>query len=366
MRNVLLTEKQFRYILKESISELKGYHGTSADFDKFNHKKFLNTGCGSQSFGWGTYITDDETIGKSYADLSGNPENEIEGKEVQKPLDIVPYIKDFLVSQGYKDNSVGDAGNDGTTVFLFATKIYSFLSKGYTPKETREAFQSRYDSIMMDYKDGLELYGGELPEKTREYYEKMSKFFACLLKCMDILEQKGLRPCKAKKILYEVEIPDDNGSNYFEWYGFFPPQFMKRVLWGLKNLKPSILQWIAKKNYMFRSNMYYHLTCPNFEKMTDLITQDGKYMQFFDSSDKEALGKNVYAQLRKWFESAKAASLFLMMCGFDGIKYPAGTRWELPDGASEDAQNYVIFDANKVKIINKTDRTNSSDRNIKS
>ena len=43
-----------------------------------------------------------------------------------------------------------------------------------------------------------------------------------------------------------------------------------------------------------------------------------------------------------------------MQCGFDGIKYPAGTRWQKPDGSSEDAYNYVIFDANKVKIINKT------------
>ena len=43
-----------------------------------------------------------------------------------------------------------------------------------------------------------------------------------------------------------------------------------------------------------------------------------------------------------------------MQCGFDGIKYPSGTKWKKPDGASEDAYNYVIFDANKVKIINKT------------
>jgi hypothetical protein len=50
----------------------------------------------------------------------------------------------------------------------------------------------------------------------------------------------------------------------------------------------------------------------------------------------------------------KAASLLFMQCGFDGIKYPAGTRWKKPDGASEDAMNYVIFDANKVKIVNKT------------
>jgi hypothetical protein len=63
----------------------------------------------------------------------------------------------------------------------------------------------------------------------------------------------------------------------------------------------------------------------------------------------------VYRRLQQiFFGKDKAASLFLMQCGFDGIKYPAGTRWQKPDGASEDAMNYVIFDANKVKIINKT------------
>jgi hypothetical protein len=42
-----------------------------------------------------------------------------------------------------------------------------------------------------------------------------------------------------------------------------------------------------------------------------------------------------------------------MQCGFTGIKYFAGTRMKKPDGAADDAMNYVIFNANDVKIINK-------------
>ena len=81
------------------------------------------------------------------------------------------------------------------------------------------------------------------------------------------------------------------------------------------------------------------------------------YEDFFSSSyyTNKALtdGKSVYRRLQSIMGSDKAASLFLMQCGFDGIKYPSGTKWKKPDGASEDAYNYVIFDANKVKIVNK-------------
>ena len=54
------------------INEINGYHGTSYNFDKFNHKKYLNTGDGSQSFGWGTYITDNEDIAEEYGAYSSD------------------------------------------------------------------------------------------------------------------------------------------------------------------------------------------------------------------------------------------------------------------------------------------------------
>ena len=64
-------------------------------------------------------------------------------------------------------------------------------------------------------------------------------------------------------------------------------------------------------------------------------------------------GKTVYWFLTKCLGSPKAASLFLSQCGFTGIKYETGTKWKKPDGASSDGHNYVIFNANDIKILKK-------------
>lgn len=45
------------------------YHGSGAEFDKFNHS-FMGTGYGAQSFGWGTYVTEIEDSARNYADES--------------------------------------------------------------------------------------------------------------------------------------------------------------------------------------------------------------------------------------------------------------------------------------------------------
>ena len=137
---------------------------------------------------------------------------------------------------------------------------------------------------------------------------------------------------------------------------------MVRVIEGLLRLPNKYIDLMAKKNYPFRLDLYDKLQWikqnPDIgNKMIELLTNDESYHTFFSagfySTNQETEGKNVYNRLRTIMGSDKAASLFLMQCGFDGIKYPSGTRWQKPDGASEDAMNYVIFDSNKVKIINK-------------
>ena len=65
-----LREKDLKRIIAEAISELQAFHGSGADFNKFNHKKYLSSGFGSQAFGWGTYVTTDITIANSYAETA--------------------------------------------------------------------------------------------------------------------------------------------------------------------------------------------------------------------------------------------------------------------------------------------------------
>jgi hypothetical protein len=65
-------------------------------------------------------------------------------------------------------------------------------------------------------------------------------------------------------------------------------------------------------------------------------------------------GQSLYEELTSALGgSEKAASLFLNQCGIVGIKYRAGTIYGLPDGADESSLNYVIFDANNVRITSK-------------
>ena len=50
----------------ETIREHRVYHGCGADFDHFDHSH-MGEGEGAQAYGWGTYVTEVEGIGRTYA-----------------------------------------------------------------------------------------------------------------------------------------------------------------------------------------------------------------------------------------------------------------------------------------------------------
>ena len=295
-------------------NELHGYHGSGADFNKFWHKKYLNTGAGSQTFGWGTYITDDEAVAKGY---SYNAKKVNGGKDEE--------IKKILMQKyGYDEDKAADEAYDIVYNFRYAGSLSEFIEL------CKNAINAPW----------------ETPER-KEMFERW----------VDVLMYIPFTDA----FLYDVDIPDDNGENYIEWYEQFPSHFMKRIIEGFLRLPNNKLNAIATNNYPFRCDLYKDIQWmkenpDNAYKMIDIIS-NGDYEDFFSSSyyTNKALtdGKSVYRRLQSLMGSDKAASLFLMQCGFDGIKYPSGTKWQKPDGASEDAYNYVIFDANKVKILDK-------------
>ena len=295
-------------------NELHGYHGSGADFNKFWHKKYLNTGAGSQTFGWGTYITDDEAVAKGYSD---NAKKVNGGKDEE--------IKRILMQKyGYDEDKAADEAYDIAYNFRYAGSLSEFIEL------CKNAINAPW----------------ETPER-----KEMHKRWVDVLMNIQFTDA----------FLYDVDIPDDNGENYIEWYEQFPSHFMKRIIEGFLRLPNNKLNAIATNNYPFRCDLYKDIQWMkenpyNAHKMIDIIS-NGDYEDFFSSSyyTNKALtdGKSVYRRLQSLMGSDKAASLFLMQCGFDGIKYPSGTKWQKPDGASEDAYNYVIFDANKVKILNK-------------
>mgnify|MGYP006987710768 CR=1 FL=1 len=79
----------------QQIREHRVYHGSGAEFDAFDHSH-MGEGEGSQSFGWGTYVTNSETIGKSYANRAkadfGLQRNELES-DISRAKEQLPFVR---------------------------------------------------------------------------------------------------------------------------------------------------------------------------------------------------------------------------------------------------------------------------------
>jgi len=312
---IILNENQF--------GEMMAYHGSSSDFDKFNHKKYLGKGAGSQTFGWGTYITNDIEIAKSYAENIGKGNYIIDYDnwlkqgltfdEITKWPAEKKYLEEFINNHidDFKKANINEFDISYVGEIIWGIFKHENFDKDFAINSLKRRIKNKTYEC-----DG---YGRKLPDETCE-----NKFrqYTGALRALEIMKSSN------NKIVYEVEIPDDNGHNYLSWYD---------------NVDYSIFDTIQQKLEEFSTR--FNLPKLNYGwNRLDRISYDfkGLYRDVEDRFDMCGIQGN------------KAASLLFMQCGFDGIKYPAGTRWQKPDGASEDAMNYVIFDANKVKIINKT------------
>lgn len=59
---------------EEGVMFRKTYHGSGADFDRFDHSH-MGEGEGNQAFGWGTYVSTNEQTGRAYAERFGSEGN---------------------------------------------------------------------------------------------------------------------------------------------------------------------------------------------------------------------------------------------------------------------------------------------------
>ena len=77
------------------LREQRVWHGSGADFDAFDHGH-MGDGQGSQAFGWGTYVTNSEAIGKSYAKRAktdfGLKRNELESN-ISRAKEQLPFVR---------------------------------------------------------------------------------------------------------------------------------------------------------------------------------------------------------------------------------------------------------------------------------
>ena len=301
---------------------LKVYHGSGADFTEFDFDH-MGEGAGSQAFGWGGYVTSSKKIGKSYVELTRKkPTYVYNGKEMSED-DLRSVLLDKV---GIDNANILDD-------FLYNLEKYgvseakSILRKG-DYAYFKDLLKGTYGSVRSGYQNKVD--AAEL-----------------------ILAPRNIRVKKYKGNLYEVDIPEDNGSNYLEWEKKPSDEVETKIIEGLYGLDAKTLDDMASKDIVFRTLLYDYIKNADKEQMIPLLVKTHALTRetTYDNGNVEDDIRFVYNRLSRWMGSQKAASQFLSSLGFTGIKYPAGT---IMGGAEENDTNYVIFKPEDMKITEHT------------
>ena len=164
-----------------SVREHRVYHGSGADFDAFDHSH-MGEGEGAQAYGWGTYVTEVEGIGRTYA------------------IQNSKYAREYPVYNGDPHGLSEGRINEILEVFLDGVSDETYILRAWD--------------------DAMQWYSRE---KNDDYAQSLVRD-ASLLNPSDI----SIAGSKTRN-LYTVEIPDDNGSNYLDWNGHPAESLLKDV-----------------------------------------------------------------------------------------------------------------------------------------
>lgn len=147
------------------------YHGSGADFDKFDTENFGLSGEGSMSFGYGTYFTDSEDIARDYADRAGkvNYHYFYKGKE-----EIGAWNPKTLASAMY--NHYGSIEEAIKNLEEFKAKSDESLHKAYYQSGINILKESKPEDFKTEIETTRHLYTVEIPDDGYlEWNEHISK-----------------------------------------------------------------------------------------------------------------------------------------------------------------------------------------------
>ena len=342
---------------------IRTYHGTGASFDKFDLSHALE-GEGSECFGHGVYVTNSSKIGREYAQRAKNRKMEDLYKNMRYP--------DGVKGDIFKRRVFGEMVNDVATGGSVASaKEFAKKRVGADANDIQRTLEN-----LKDREKGTE-YEQNLKDRLAEYKEG--------LKWIDSLDEDYLTQGNVNR--YDVDIPDDNGSNYLDWEGTIPDSLDKQKVaedaykvvsdnQGFNDFKATPLNdFIAHtlKTYVNTTDVAGRVeklksdikdVIENYVADDDVLALN-EYLKDATPDDvlatiwyndlvrdiKDAdLGEELYRKLSTYVGD-NAASQILSDNGLVGIKYPAGM---IHGGAKEGDYNYVIFDENNANIVGNT------------
>ena len=249
--------------IKNHLLYQKVYHGSGADFDKFDTENFGLSGEGSMSFGYGTYVTDNEDIARDYAERQSFEKDSYKLKPEFKDWDSIVY--DILA-------------------------LDKAVKKG-------EDFAQAKEQILRNLKNDLESKKSSgYPKRIITWAENDVKSFESLNSLSDIdnlFENRG-------RHLYTVEIPDDG---YLEWDRLYKNEEIPAIA---KALRTEI-----EKDYSY-GDAYIEW---------DILEELENHAYTMSGANLLNNIKSIFYGNEK----EKKASKYLNRIGYAGIKYPAGT-----------------------------------------
>ena len=317
MQRVIDTENErTRMMGAGSVREHRVYHGSGADFDAFDHSH-MGDGEGAQAYGWGTYVTEVEGIGRTYANATAHNYN-----NALRPLERK--IDSILTSLRINGSELDKARAGLRNAVRFKTKenYEEFLRRREEIEEKYGKHSTQYDDYLWNSPyaaavRAIEHYENEIKERETELHS-LQKDLEETRKQIDEL------PKEFPRHLYTVEIPDDNGSNYLDWNSSLSKEQKDTITKALKRLKVDLTYYESRGFSLDDTfaDIYYFLTI-------------------------------ALKHTRKWEDvnAIRASSKFLYSLGFTGIKYPADN---MRGGRKDGAKNYVIFNENDAKITDHT------------
>ena len=215
MQRVIDTENErTRMMGAGSVREHRVYHGSGADFDAFDHSH-MGEGEGAQAYGWGTYVTEVEGIGRTYA---------------------IQNSKNARVYPVYNGDSHGLS--EGRIIEILDVFLEGVSDETY---------------ILRAWDDAMQWYSNE---KNNDYAQSLVRD-ASLLNPSDI----SIAGSKTRN-LYTVEIPDDNGSNYLDWNSSLSKEQKDTITKALKRLKVDLTYYESRGFSLDDTfaDIYYFLT----------------------------------------------------------------------------------------------------------
>lgn len=354
--------------------QLDAWHGSPYQFAKFLLEN-IDTGEGAQAFGWGLYFTELQGIAEYYAKtLSAlNAKVFVGGKEVNLIPDNVLYVvgDKLIENNGDIDKTIEfakerieewDKSNRLVTKLSVALnwidkykKAINFLENNRN-KITVENNRNLYKVTIFKGKKRYTIAPIQSLDQKWNVYDSRTWD---RVQQMSGAEKQGilddLDRAKPEKRFNSKEealswIDDNNEYTFLEWDKQVDNKKINKLNDAIKEslnftARPQVLN--GKLEYLISGGRDV------IGKVSDVNSEKEAIEKFKKENQKllkEGSGKDIYYRLAMLLGDAKAASLFLLENGIDGIKYPAES---IAAGRTSDTArgfNYVIFDENAISI----------------